>query len=171
MRHILGHLRNACIALLLAPLVAFANGLPTPTGEVLLSIDGAITVTNDGDRAIFDRDMLGALGPVTVETTTIWTEGVQTFTGVPLVRLMAAVGATGDSLTARAINDYAISIPSEDWIEDGPIVAYLNNGAVMPLREKGPLWIVYPYDSAPRFQTEVTFSRSIWQLDRLTVDN
>jgi len=31
------------------------------------------------------------------------------------------------------------------------------------------LWIVYPYDSDNRFQSEIYFSRSIWQLARLTL--
>ena len=67
------------------------------------------------------------------------------------------------------INDYAVEIPSDDWVEGGPIVAYLNNDEPMSVREKGPLWVVYPYDSDAAYQTEVTYSRSIWQLDRIIV--
>jgi hypothetical protein len=37
----------------------------------------------------------------------------------------------------------------------------------MSLRDKGPLWIIYPYDSKSDFRTEVVYSRSIWQRDRL----
>ncbi len=40
----------------------------------------------------------------------------------------------------------------------------------MSVREKGPLWIVYPYSSSPEFQNEVIYSRSIWQLNRITVE-
>ncbi|MGE4326166.1 MAG: oxidoreductase, partial [Pseudodonghicola sp.] len=29
---------------------------------------------------------------------------------------------------------------------------------------------VYPYDTNPAYQGEVTYSRSIWQLDRITVE-
>ena len=75
----------------------------------------------------------------------------------------------GDALKATAINDYAVEIPREDWIETGPIVAFLNNGEQMSIRDKGPLWVIYPYDSNPAYQTEVIYSRSIWQLDRLVV--
>ena len=39
----------------------------------------------------------------------------------------------------------------------------------MSLRDKGPLWIVYPFDSNPSYSTEVTYARSIWQLDRIEV--
>jgi hypothetical protein len=51
------------------------------------------------------------------------------------------------------------------------MIAFRMNGAPMSVRDKGPLWIVYPYDSDPRFQTEIIYSRSIWQLDRLEVLN
>ncbi|GHF59113.1 oxidoreductase [Seohaeicola zhoushanensis] len=158
----------AIIAIALAsPL--YAGDLPAPTGEILLTISGQITETNGDGLARFDRAMLETLAPVTIETTTIWTDGKQSFTGVPLARLMEMVGAKGEVAKATAINDYAVDIPSEDWIESGPIVAYLNNGASMSVRDKGPLWVIYPYDSKPAYQTEVIYSRSIWQLDRIEV--
>ncbi|MDK3020152.1 oxidoreductase [Pseudodonghicola flavimaris] len=152
------------------PLRVAAQDLAPPQGEVLLTINGAISMHNDAEAARFDRAMLETLETVTIETSTIWTEGVQSFTGVPLVALMQAVGARGDSLRATAINDYAIEIPRSDWVEGGPIVAYLNNGKPMSVREKGPLWVIYPYDTNPKYQGEVIYSRSIWQLDRITVE-
>lgn len=159
----------ATLAILALPQNLAAETLPAPTGEVLLTITGEITQTNDGDAALFDRAMLETLDPVTFTTSTIWTEGPQEFTGVPLKTLMETVGAEADSLAATAVNDYAVKIPDSDWIEGGPIVAYLQNGAPMSLREKGPLWVVYPFDGNPGFQNEVTYSRAIWQLDRIEV--
>ncbi|WP_121066066.1 molybdopterin-dependent oxidoreductase [Chachezhania antarctica] len=156
------------LAALLLGTAAFAD-LPEPTGDVLLTVDGDITETNVGDTAQFDRAMMEAMDPVTITTTTIWTDGEQTFTGVPLSTLMAAVGAGGDVISATAVNDYAVEIPRTDWVDDGPIVAYLNNGEPMSLRDKGPLWMIYPFDSRTEYQSEVIYSRSIWQLDRITV--
>lgn len=161
----------AAVAVLLAPAATQAEELAVPTGEVLLTITGAIGATNDGDTAIFDRAMLEALETVTFETTTIWTEGLHSFTGVPLSVLMEAVEAEGTTLSATAINDYSVDFPAEDWVEDGPIVAYLNNGEEMSLRDKGPLWIVYPYDSKIEYRAEVIYSRSIWQLERIAVED
>jgi hypothetical protein len=34
----------------------------------------------------------------------------------------------------------------------------------MTVREKGPLWIVYPYDKNEKFQTEEIYARSVWSL-------
>jgi len=156
-----------CAVLFAAP--ALAEDLPAPTGEILLTVTGAISAANQGDAAVFDLDMLKAVGEVTFTTTTPWTEGERSFTGVPLEALMQAVGVTGGMLTAKAINDYAIEIPVSDAVTDGPIIAYLQNGEPMSVREKGPLWVVYPYDSKEDYQAEVIYSRSIWQLTNLDV--
>ncbi|WP_296762669.1 hypothetical protein [Sediminimonas sp.] len=39
----------------------------------------------------------------------------------------------------------------------------------MTLRDKGPVWLLYPFDSAPRFRTELHYARSVWQLDRIEI--
>lgn len=159
----------AIAAIFLSASAIAAEDLPAPTGEVLLTVTGDIQAKNQGDTAVFDAEMLKSLGEVTFETSTPWTEGVQSFTGVSLDRLMEELGVTEGSLKATAVNDYAIDIPVSDAVEGGPIVAYLQNGEPMSVREKGPLWLIYPYDLKAEYQSEVTFSRSIWQLVRLDV--
>jgi hypothetical protein len=146
-----------------------AEPLPQPTEPVILTVNGAVGVTNAGDAAAFDRTMLEALPPVTIRTSTIWTEGVREFTGVSLRILLNRLGVLDGTLTATALNDYSVEIPITDAAEGGPIVAYAIDGKPMSVRNKGPLWIVYPYDSDPAYQTEVVYSRSIWQLDRMTI--
>ena len=163
-------LRQVFIALVLGlSISAPAAALDAPRGEVLLTLTGAISTTNAGDAAQFDRDMLEAFEAVEIATTTIWTEGVQTFVGVELDDLLAAVGADGATLRAIAHNDYAVDIPVSDAQDGGPIIAYLRNGEVMSLRQKGPLWVIYPFDREPEYQTELIYSRSIWQLDRIEI--
>lgn len=100
-------------------------------------------------------------------TTTVWTEGASLFTGVSLHALLAHVEQSVHELRAVALNDYAVSIPVEDAVDGGPIVAYLRDGAPMSLREKGPLWILYPFDDRPKYQSEEYFARSIWQLSHI----
>ena len=101
------------------------------------------------------------------ETSTIWSEGTHTFQGVSLKVLADRLGIDGATLRATAINDYSVDIPLTDAVEGGPIVAYKMDDATMSVRDKGPLWIVYPYDSDAAYRSEVIYSRSIWQLDRI----
>ena len=114
--------------------------------------------------------MLDALPQTEFRTSTIWTEGENEFSGVALRDLLDAVGAQGGKLRAVAINDYAVEIPASDAVEGGPIVATRMNGQPMSVREKGPLWVVYPFDAKEEYRSELIYSRSIWQLKELEID-
>lgn len=160
--------RAMAIVALTAPALSAAELAP-PQDDVILTVSGAIGNTNADDTAQFDLAMLESLDSTSFDTSTIWTEGVDSFTGVPLQALIEAVGAEGTTLRATAINDYTVEIPVSDAVEGGPIVAYLMNGETMSVRDKGPLWVIYPYDDNADYRTEVVYSRSIWQLDRLEV--
>ena len=147
----------------------WASQLTQPQGEVILTLSGNISQTNADGLAQFDLAMLRDLPAESYETSTIWTEGTKTFVGVPLAQLLAVTEADGTMIRASAINDYTVEIPVDSVTPNAPLVAYEMDGETMPRRQKGPLWIVYPFDSDADFRSEVIYSRSIWQLDRLEI--
>lgn len=159
----------ALSAIFLSTVAATAQDLSAPTGDVILAVSGSIDTTNVGGKAAFDLEMLKALDATIIETTTIWTEGKQVFQGVALNVLMERMGVEGGTLKATAINDYTVEIPVSDAVSGGPILAYFLNGDKMSIRDKGPLWVIYPFDSKADYRSEVIYSRSIWQLDRIEV--
>ncbi len=146
-----------------------ADPLAPPAGEVLLTVSGQIAVTNMGGVAALDRALLETLPQHSFATSTIWTEGVVTYQGVLLADLLAALGASGKTITATAINDYQIQIPAAEIASDGPLLAFLANGEPMSIRDKGPIWVIYPYDDVAAYRSEQTYARSIWQLSRLEI--
>lgn len=146
-----------------------AQTLDLPEDTVVLTVTGAITTTNVDDTAQFDVAMLSQIDATMIETTTIWTDGEQTFEGVSLDVLLERLGVSEGTILATAINDYTVEIPVSDAVPGGPIIAYHMNGNPMSVRDKGPLWVVYPYDSSTDYQSEVIYARSIWQLDRLEI--
>jgi hypothetical protein len=148
---------------------AMAEDLQVLTGPVILTISGDLDLEDDGDTVVYDRAALMALPATTFETSTVWTDGVSSFTGVSLQTLALKIGVKHGRFLATAINDYTVEIPMSDAVEGGPIIAYLMDGNEMSIRDKGPLWVIYPYDSDADFRSEVVFSRSIWQLDRLEI--
>lgn len=146
-----------------------AAELAAPSGDVILTIEGAISETNTATGAAFDLAMLQALPTSGFDTTTNWSDRKSRFDGVPLKALLDAVGATGGTITATALNNYSIQIPL-DAIDDAvPIVAYHIDGEPFSRRDKGPLWIVFPYDDGSEYQTELVYGWSIWQLAGLKV--
>ncbi len=149
--------------------VAFAQNFPAPSGDVLLTVAGEIDVVNVEDTLQLDLTALSDLDSASFETETIWTDGVHTFEGVSLHVFAELVGAEAGTFLATAINDYTVEIPVSDAVEGGPIIAYFMDGEEMSVRDKGPLWIIYPYDNSSDYRSEVIYSRSIWQLDRIEV--
>lgn len=164
-------LASALIGIAAVPRLAHAadTALPSPKDKVILTVSGKITVFNDGNTAKLDRDMLEALGQASFTTSTPWYDAPVTFSGVPMVKLMQAVGARGETVVAAALNDYETKIPISDFAQFGVLLALKRNGEYMPVREKGPLFIVYPYDSDAELKSQKYYGRSAWQLARLTV--
>lgn len=144
--------------------------LAAPSGEVLLTVSGALEVTNSPDHtAKLDRAMLHAMPQRTIKTSTIWTQGEQSFSGADLHELLAALGIVQGTIRVVALNNYAVEIPVAEIQAGGAILADLRNDLPMSVRDKGPLWIIYPYDQSEDFRTEVVYSRSVWQVDRIEV--
>lgn len=146
-----------------------SNRLPMPSGKVILSVSGHIDAFNKDGSAEFDRAMLEALGMDSFETTTPWYNGPVRFEGVRMQRLMQAVGASGKEVTAVALNDYTTDIPLADFERYGVLLAMKRDGNDLPVRDKGPLFIVYPYDSKPELKAQKFYSRSAWQVAKLEV--
>jgi hypothetical protein len=160
------------VFLLLAGLspAAAVEPLPAPTGPVILVLDGKLDLHNTADgKAAFDLAMLQALPKSGFSTTTIWTDGMQNFEGVKIADLLARLGASPTEIHALATNDYEIRIPIGDAVDHGAIIAYAQNGAAIPLNNKGPLWIVYPYDQDSELSNERFLSQSVWSLDHMTL--
>ena len=148
---------------------AFAATLPAPEGKVVLTMSGKIANTNKDGAAVFDMPMLEKLGMQSFSTVTPWYDGKVKFEGVPMAKLMQHVGASGTTITVKALNDYATEIPMEDFKKYPVILAIKRNDNYMPVRDKGPLFIVYPYDSDPDLKHQRFYSRSAWQVAQIIV--
>jgi hypothetical protein len=159
----------SAIVLAAVPAAARAASLASPAGDIVLTIDGKIGAENSPGRADFDMDMLRAMPAVTIRTTTPWTEGAMEFEGVLLKDVFAAVAASGKSVKAAALNDYIADVNVDTVVSAGAILAYRMNGAEISVRDKGPLWIMFPFDQKPELKSEVIYSQSVWQLRKMTV--
>jgi hypothetical protein len=146
-----------------------AEGLPRPSGRVILTISGKISAKNADDTAQFDRPMLESLGLSKIVTSTPWSKGSIVFEGVLLERLMQVVGASGSSVVAIALNDYTTEIPREDFSKFNPILALKRNNNYMSVRDRGPLFIIYPFDNKPELKSQLYYGRSVWQVFKLVV--
>jgi hypothetical protein len=114
--------------------------------------------------------MLEMLGVFELALETQWTDGRQVFNGVLGSKILDAVGAQGEVIAARAINDYEVKIPVSDLRRYPVLFALKQNGRYMRVRDKGPIWIIYPWDTFPELDTEEITNRSIWQLSEIIIE-
>ena len=162
-------LAGAALALL-AVEPTLAATLASPTGAVILEVTGKIANANDGGKAEFDMAMLDQLQSATTVTVTPWYDGAKTFAGPLGKALLDAVGATGTTLKVTALNDYVTEIPVADFNDYAVVLATTLDGKPMSVRDKGPIFIVYPFDSEPALNNETYSGRSAWQVKSIEVD-
>ena len=154
-------------ALLLGTLLIHAQPAPASDAATLLTVR-AITASGAEVVTRLGLAELDGLEQHRIETSTIWTEGRAVYTG-PLLRDVIDSAGGDASLGFRAIaaNGYFVEFPPGAAGTDAPIIATRIDGQTFGVRQKGPLWVIYPYDSDRRFSTEAIHSRSIWQLTEI----
>ena len=158
----LSSLRRICICVVPALLLLAPVAMPAAADEQLI-------IRNATDPAQaevrFSEADLARLPQVTIRTRTDYTDGVVEFIG-PLVRDAVAFIETGaaTSIHLVAANDYAIDIPLSDIFDYDVILAMQANGERLTMRDKGPIWLMYPLDDHEEMQDPVFNNRLIWQL-------
>ena len=149
--------------------MSFSQDLEAPKDRVILSVSGKIGAKNKGELAVFDMAMIEKLPQHSFTTRTPWYDKPVKFTGPLLADVLTAAKASGTTVSAVAINDYKINIPVEDIARRGVLMARLIDEQPIPVRSKGPLFVVYPFDSATELRSSVYYERSIWQLKALEI--
>lgn len=132
---------------------------------VILTVENAGT----GRTVTFTDAQLMELPQEVFKTETIWTEGDVEFSGPTLKAVLEHAEMTLGDVELYAINDYNVVLPVDKIEDAAPIIANRLNGEPFSVREKGPLWVVFPYDDVERYNSEEYFAFSVWQLNKLNV--
>ena len=140
-----------------------------PTGPVILTVSGNIEGLGSGAVVRLDRAMLEALGTTTLKTSTVWTSGEVVFEGVLVRVVLDALGAAGHEVVATALNDYVATLPLQELYQYPVMLAFKMDGQYLHVKDKGPLWIVYPRDQFPELRNSMTDKKWVWQLRELEV--
>ena len=163
----------ACAFIIMSALVSTpstAQELPVPEGTVILTVDGAIAVTNADKEARFDKAMLQALDETVLKTKSPWIEGeASTFVGTKISAILKAVGVSEATITLTALDGYTVDIPYSDIEDYDPILSWERNGTALTVRDRGPLWVTYPLHEIPENEAAKYSARWIWQVARISV--
>jgi hypothetical protein len=155
-------------ALIAVPAVLAVPWLHASEHEVALLVTGRV---KSGSVRLSLAD-LKKLPQHSFVTNTPWTREPHMYAGPLLRDVLVAAGADLSATTIRAValNDYQISIPLKDALSHPVIVAHQRDGKPMPVRDRGPLFIIYPFDSDADLQSTRFYQRAIWQLKSIQVD-
>jgi len=147
-----------------------ADTLKKPVGAVILTVSGNIGNKNSARGAEFDAAMIDAMPVSSITTATPWRKGVVTFAGPALKSLLRLVAAQGQTLKMSALDKYEVAVPVTDAEQFNPVLARKMNGVPLRIRDQGPLFMVYPFDTQPALRTDVYYGRSIWHLTQIVVE-
>lgn len=148
---------------------AHACNLPPPKADVQLTVGGMINECNDGLEVRLDRAMIDALPHREIKTANPWDQETAVYEGVLLRDLMTYVKADGKTATFSALNDYRSDIALADMEKYDVILAFKRNGVDLPVRDKGPFFVVFPFSDVPELANEARYAQSVWQVSRITV--
>lgn len=168
MKKLVYYLFATTLIMFASPVVS--GELPSPKGQVLLTVSGNIERSNNNGVAEFDREMLLALTQRTISTENPWNDGINTYSGPLGEAIMDAVGVEGAVITVTALNDYSADLPISDLSEFGVIFALSMNDNDLRVRDRGPLFVIYPFTDRPELNSERYHNRSVWQINRIVVN-
>lgn len=135
----------------------------------MIALHGKLRHTNRAGQAQLDMAMLERLPQVSYSARTPWYTGPRRFTGPLLRDVLGLVGAQGRTLRVVALNDYQADLPADDAQRYDVLIARLLDDRPMPVRDKGPLLIIYPFDQHAELRTAVYYTRCVWQLKAIEV--
>lgn len=155
-----------CLAASVAASLFVAFATHASADDTILSVTGNVT----GGEINLTLAQIEDMGRASIVTTTPWHDGPTTFEGVPMARFLEAVGAQGTTAYVHALNDFSIDIPLSDLTRFDAIMAFKTDGKYMEIADKGPLFIVFPYDDVSEVRNELFYARSVWQIHSIEIE-
>ncbi len=172
-RHVLGLLGGISAGLLVLPLRAAWARPDSPsvkaTGHEGVTVHFLDSQSGRLVRRFIGMETLAQLPQYTIHTRTPWTDGVKAFTGPQLadVIALASNAASYETLRVSALNDYVTTIPASDLTRYGVVLAMLVDGRRISIRQKGPLFVMYPFDAMPELRNYRYYGRAVWQVQSI----
>ncbi|WPC73194.1 oxidoreductase [Vibrio porteresiae] len=129
--------------------------------------DTVLTVTGIPKTQEFSLDQLIKNADEEIVTATPWTDGQTKFKGISAQKLLSLTGGSKSNLKVIALNNYWAVIPYADIEKYNPVFAVERNGEEMSVRDKGPIWVIYPLSKFDQVSNELLHSRMVWQVNRV----
>ncbi|ENM5826023.1 oxidoreductase [Vibrio metoecus] len=135
----------------------------------LFAEEPILTLTHQDQTISATYQDLLARSDLTIVTETPWTQGNTEFKGISAQAILAWVGVKQADLKVIALNKYWAVIPYSDIEKYNPVFAIQKNGKPMAIRDRGPVWSIYPLTNSGELNNEVLHSRMVWQISHIEI--
>lgn len=151
-------------------------------GAVLLSVAGQVPAGADGRGTLvvagaldagtevrLDAAALEAVGMTSIVTATPWSMPASRFEGPRVDALLASLGARGEEVVLHALDGYRVTLRRGFLERYGAILAMRQDGRALSVRDRGPLWLMLPFDGHAELRNDRHYYEAIWQVHRIEV--
>jgi len=135
----------------------------------LFAEEPILTLAHQDQTVSATYQELLARSDLTIITETPWTQGNTEFKGISAQAILAWMGVKQADLKVIALNKYWAVIPYSDIEKYNPVFAIQKNGKPMAIRDRGPVWSIYPLSSSGELNNEVLHSRMVWQISHIEI--
>ncbi|KQA22278.1 hypothetical protein [Vibrio metoecus] len=135
----------------------------------LFAEEPILTLAHQDQTVSATYQELLARSDLTIVTETPWTQGNTEFKGISAQAILAWMGVKKADLKVIALNKYWAVIPYSDIEKYNPVFAIQKNGKPMAIRDRGPVWSIYPLSSSGELNNEVLHSRMVWQISNIEI--
>ncbi|MEM7672114.1 MAG: hypothetical protein AAF212_02120 [Verrucomicrobiota bacterium] len=150
-------------------LVDESGRISAPNGKPILHVTGKIQVSTDGESAIFDYDLLKQFPQHSLRVKSPWFDTEHTQSGPLLKDVLEFLGVRGGSMYVQALNGYAASVPVADAQNLKVLLSIDRDGKPLRVREKGPVFITYPFTEMPELHDEMVYAKSVWMVKSIEI--
>lgn len=143
------------------------DALRTPTGAVVLTIEGRVGQPNVGDHVEVDLDGIERLGTVDFTVFEPFVNRDLEMTGVPVAMLLTAAGVdAGADLVWTALDDYQVTFTGGAAARENAMLATRMDGEPISIADGGPIRIVFPDSDGPLGRDS---NQWIWSIESVSV--
>ncbi|MCB8838976.1 hypothetical protein [Aurantimonas sp. VKM B-3413] len=147
----------------LKPVAAATEDPDDPAAKILSVVDG------DGRTAKFSRLDLAQLPQTRFVTAAPFLKTPTPLEGPSVSQLLRAFDPdrTFHRIEIVALDSYLVSADISQLEADGAILAIRQDGAFLPIAEKGPAYLVFPFDDRPSLKDKSHYGLCIWQISQI----
>lgn len=139
---------------------------------VILTISGNIELEGRSyEQVDYTLSQLQRFPQREIITAHPWSEQARTYHGPDLRTLLKTLFAHAriKTLYLEALNGFSVAVDWQQVAPYQPVLAWSENGHRMSRRDKGPLWLMLPYDQASGLQQAEFLHYMAWQLRYIKV--